>query len=250
MDIVSEPLEVKIIFSGSPNDPPHLKEHNTTKAEQNQIIRGFKKPLQETKLAFLIVKDMLLTGFDAPIEQVMYLDRPLKEHNLLQAIARVNRTCGDRKKCGYVVYYYGVSNFLEEALAIFDQEELGKPMESLNSVSVFQQMLSYREAVMGIFKGLIPTTWINWSSGSNRRTNGPNLNWHINGLLRLWNNCCRAGFPPSTSMICDGFPISGQRQRSALNLTKNWTFPIAGKKSKSSFRTIFKQRACNSGLNR
>ncbi|OUM90114.1 MAG: restriction endonuclease subunit R [Bacillus thermozeamaize] len=154
MDIVGEPLEVKIIFSGSPNDPPHLKAHHTAKAEQDQIIREFKKPLQESRLAFLVVKDMLLTGFDAPIEQVMYLDRPLKEHNLLQAIARVNRTCGDRKKCGYVVDYYGVSNFLEEALAIFDREELGKPMESLDSV--YQQMLSYREAVMGMFRGVDP----------------------------------------------------------------------------------------------
>ncbi|WDC83735.1 hypothetical protein PL321_14435 [Caloramator sp. mosi_1] len=70
---------------------------------------------------------MLLTGFDAPIEQVMYLDRPLKEHNLLQAIARVNRTSVREverhvedgkiekvtitKQCGYVVDYYGITNF-------------------------------------------------------------------------------------------------------------------------------------------
>jgi type I restriction enzyme R subunit len=90
---------------------------------------------------------MLLTGFDAPIEQVMYLDRPLKEHTLLQAIARVNRTSTREverslengeivkeniiKQCGYVVDYYGISNYLEEALAIFDKEELGKPMNSL-----------------------------------------------------------------------------------------------------------------------
>ncbi len=94
---------------------------------------------------------MLLTGFDAPVEQVMYLDRPLKEHALLQAIARVNRTCGENKKCGYVVDYYGVSNFLEEALAIFNKEELGTPMRSMDEV--YHQMLSYREAVMAIFNG-------------------------------------------------------------------------------------------------
>ena len=94
---------------------------------------------------------MLLTGFDAPIEQVMYLDRPLKEHTLLQAIARVNRTCGDRKKCGYVVDYYGVLDFLEEALSIFDKDELGRPMESMDSI--YDEMLSYRENVMRIFAG-------------------------------------------------------------------------------------------------
>lgn len=151
-EIMGEKLEAKIIFSGSPNDAPHLKKHHTTKAEQDKIIERFKQPIEKDKLCFLIVKDMLLTGFDAPIEQVMYLDRPLKEHNLLQAIARVNRIYGDRKKCGYVIDYYGVSNHLEEALAIFDMEELGQPMESLDTV--YQQMLAYREAVMNIFKGI------------------------------------------------------------------------------------------------
>jgi type I restriction enzyme R subunit len=152
VEIMGEPLEAKIIFSGNLNDLPHLKEHYTTKAEQDEIIKRFTKPLYEDKLAFIIVKDMLLTGFDAPVEQVMYLDRPLKEHNLLQAIARVNRTCGEKKKCGYVVDYYGISNFLEEALSIFDKKELGQPMESIDSV--YKQMLSYREAVMALFIGV------------------------------------------------------------------------------------------------
>lgn len=150
-EIMGEPLEAKIIFSGNLNDLPHLKEHFTTKDEQDKIIKRFTQSLEKDKLAFIIVKDMLLTGFDAPIEQVMYLDRPLKEHGLLQAIARVNRTCGDNKKCGYVVDYFGVSNFLEEALEIFDKEELGQPMESLDAV--YRQMLSYREAVMAMFTG-------------------------------------------------------------------------------------------------
>lgn len=150
-DIMGEELECKIIFSGSNNDDPSLREHHTTKEEQNDILTSFKKKTTESKLCFIIVKDMLLTGFDAPIEQVMYLDRPLKEHTLLQAIARVNRTCGDSKKCGYVVDYYGVLDFLEEALAIFDKEELGKPMESMGSL--YDEMLSYRENVMRMFQG-------------------------------------------------------------------------------------------------
>lgn len=153
-DIIGEKLEVKIIYSGSPNDEPHLKEHFTTKTEQDQIIKRFLQPIDKDKLCFIIVKDMLLTGFDAPIEQVMYLDRPLKEHNLLQAIARVNRTFGETKKCGYIVDYYGISNHLEEALAIFDKEELGEPMEGIDAV--YNQMLSYREAVMSMFKGIDP----------------------------------------------------------------------------------------------
>ena len=72
-------------------------------------------PAKTDPLAFLIVKSMLLTGFDAPIEGVMYLDRPIREAELLQAIARVNRT-GHGKKVGIVVDYYGVAQHLKEAL--------------------------------------------------------------------------------------------------------------------------------------
>lgn len=151
-DITGEDLECKIIFSGSQNDKPYLKEHHTTSKEQEEILKEFKKSTSESKLCFIIVKDMLLTGFDAPIEQVMYLDRPLKEHTLLQAIARVNRTCGDRKKCGYVIDYYGVLDFLEEALAIFDKDELGSPMESIDTLH--NEMLSFRENVMRMFTGI------------------------------------------------------------------------------------------------
>ena len=151
-DIIGEELECKIIFSASQNDKPYLKEHHTTSKEQEEILKEFKKSTKESKLCFIIVKDMLLTGFDAPIEQVMYLDRPLKEHTLLQAIARVNRTCGDRKKCGYVVDYYGVLDFLDEALAIFDKDELGSPMQSIDSI--YDDMMNLRENVMRMFSGV------------------------------------------------------------------------------------------------
>lgn len=167
-EIIGEDLDCAVIFSGKLNDIPFLKKHFTTKAEQEAIISRFKQPIYKDKLCFIIVKDMLLTGFDAPIEQVMYLDRPLKEHNLLQAIARVNRTCtmdikkklsnGEIKKgsiikqCGYVIDYYGVSNYLEEALAIFDKEELGEPMQPISEL--YNEMLSYREDAMAMFKGV------------------------------------------------------------------------------------------------
>lgn len=167
-DILGEDFEAKVIFSGDNNDKVHLKKHFTTKSEQENLINRFKNPINKDKLSFLIVKDMLLTGFDAPIEQVMYIDRPLKEHTLLQAIARVNRTCTKEvertlddgevvkeniiKQCGYVVDYYGISNFLEEALAIFDKEELGKPMDSLDDL--YNKMLGFREAIMAMFRGI------------------------------------------------------------------------------------------------
>ncbi|MBI3968374.1 MAG: hypothetical protein HY329_22285 [Chloroflexi bacterium] len=74
-------------------------------------------------MAFLCVKSMLLTGFDAPVEQVLYLDRAMVGHELLQAIARVNRT-GPGKQCGYVVDYFGVGHHLKEALAVYSTEDI------------------------------------------------------------------------------------------------------------------------------
>jgi type I restriction enzyme R subunit len=73
---------------------------------------------------------MLLTGFDAPIEGVMYLDRPIREAELLQAIARVNRT-GFGKRCGIVVDYYGVAQHLKEALAAYADEDVEGALASL-----------------------------------------------------------------------------------------------------------------------
>ena len=74
-------------------------------------------------LSILVVNNMLLTGFDAPVEQVLYLDRKIVAHDLMQAIARVNRTCG-QKKCGYVVDYIGVARHLNEALKDYDGEDI------------------------------------------------------------------------------------------------------------------------------
>ncbi|PWK28221.1 type I restriction enzyme R subunit [Arcicella aurantiaca] len=104
------------------------------KAKEMNAVENFKKDFNyktdetgnylkpETGVAFLCVCDRLLTGFDAPIAQVMYLDRNIREHDLLQAIARVNRTKGT-KSHGILVDYYGVSNHLKEALNIWGAED-------------------------------------------------------------------------------------------------------------------------------
>jgi len=112
----------EVIISGTHNDPPHLAQY-TDKAHQKQAIENFKKPLDEDPTTFLIVKDMLLTGFDAPILQVMYIDRMLKDHTLMQAIARVNRTYKG-KLAGFVVDYYGLSDHLTNALDQFSNEDV------------------------------------------------------------------------------------------------------------------------------
>ncbi|WP_426105984.1 type I restriction endonuclease subunit R [Pseudomonas sp. TWR1-1-3] len=128
-------LEFAAIISGSNNDDPSWKIW-TDGGKHEQLIKRFKKPLRDEQpgkadpLAFLIVKSMLLTGFDAPIEGVMYLDRPIKEAELLQAIARVNRT-GHGKRCGIVVDYYGVANHLKEALAAYADEDIEGALVSI-----------------------------------------------------------------------------------------------------------------------
>src|SRR5690606_14819466 len=82
--------------------------------------------------AILIVSDMLLTGYDAPIASCLYLDKPLKEHNLLQAIARVNRS-GKGKSAGYIIDYYGITSYLIQALEIFSGDI--RPDDILKNIS-------------------------------------------------------------------------------------------------------------------
>jgi type I restriction enzyme R subunit len=111
-------LEFAAVISADKDDDPNWKKW-TDKSQQAISIDNFKAPLAKNSLAVLIVKSMLLTGFDAPLEQVLYLDRGMKEYELLQAIARVNRVHDDTKKYGLVVDYYGVN--LAEALAIYEK---------------------------------------------------------------------------------------------------------------------------------
>ncbi|WP_147535649.1 type I restriction endonuclease subunit R [Bacillus marasmi] len=124
--------ESKVIISGGHNDEERMRAHHISKDEEKKIIDRFKKPMSEDPLCFIIVCDKLLTGFDAPIEQVMYLDKPLKEHNLLQAIARTNRTY-DKKTYGLIVDYFGVSRFLEKALGIFAEQDIKGALQSVDT---------------------------------------------------------------------------------------------------------------------
>jgi type I restriction enzyme R subunit len=127
-------LEFAPVISGGHNDSVDPAHEWSDRSKVDARIARFKKPLFQHEgsqkadpLAFLIVKSMLLTGFDAPIEQVMYLDRPIKEAELLQAIARVNRTYAQgnvEKGFGIVVDYYGVARHLKEALAAYSDEDV------------------------------------------------------------------------------------------------------------------------------
>lgn len=101
---------------------------------------------------FLIVCDKLLTGFDAPIESVMYLDKPLKEHTLLQAIARTNRVADSNKKNGLIVDYIGVSQNLDQALSSYRSDDVQNAMVDLDNLR--SQLKAAHAAVMKMMKGL------------------------------------------------------------------------------------------------
>ncbi len=127
-------LEACTVVTKQDNNEQGFISEARNKAKEFKAIANFKKDFDYTKdesgqyespktgVAFLCVCDKLLTGFDAPIAQVMYLDKSLREHDLLQAIARVNRTKGT-KSHGILVDYYGVSNNLKEALNIWGAED-------------------------------------------------------------------------------------------------------------------------------
>ena len=139
-----------VVYSpGDPNsDTDDLKVYNTGKQEREEIIERFKDP--NSPLRFLLVCDMLLTGFDAPIEQVMYLDKPLRDHNLLQAIARTNRVYKN-KEAGKIIDYYGITRNLYDALD-FDENIVETAMVDLERVKArFEEVM---KELMRLFQGV------------------------------------------------------------------------------------------------
>lgn len=120
-------LEVCTVVTMQDNNELGFISQARGKAKRLNAVESFKKDFDYSKpesgVAILCVCDRLLTGFDAPIEQVMYLDKNTREHDLLQTIARVNRTKGPKKTHGIIVDYFGVANHLKEALAIYGEED-------------------------------------------------------------------------------------------------------------------------------
>ena len=141
----------EVIISGDHNDEAYLAQH-TDKVKQKKAIDDFPKPLSENPTAFLIVKDMLLTGFDCPIAQVMYIDRKLQDHTLMQAIARVNRTYKG-KTCGFVVDYYGLSQHLTDAFELFTSDDVDGTIASLKDE--IPKLMATHTVAMSFFKDVL-----------------------------------------------------------------------------------------------
>ncbi|QSZ27626.1 type I restriction endonuclease subunit R [Aceticella autotrophica] len=144
-------LEVGVVISGALNDPPEYKPYIDVN-EHERIIKSFRLPFnKEGNVGILVVQSMLITGFDAPIEQVMYLDNVIKGHNLLQAIARVNRAYNN-KSCGFVVDYVGVLKHLREALSIYADEDIEEISEVvINKAKSVDALRFYHNSIEEFF---------------------------------------------------------------------------------------------------
>ena len=150
LDKLVPPEWSEVVYSpGDPNsETDDLKKYNTNKQKREKVIEQFKDPSHPLKL--LLVCDMLLTGFDAPIEQVMYLDKPLRDHNLLQAIARTNRVYPN-KGCGKIIDYYGVTKNLYDALN-FDESVVDSAMVNIDRLK--DDFVKVLNEVMELFDGV------------------------------------------------------------------------------------------------
>src|SRR5690606_6812046 len=118
LDKLLPPEATEIVISAAGNDP-RFKPYDRSRDQEEKLLDRFRDPNDPLKL--LIVTAKLLTGFDAPILQAMYLDKPMRDHTLLQAICRTNRTYGDRKKHGLIVDYLGVFDDVAAAMT-FDEK--------------------------------------------------------------------------------------------------------------------------------
>ena len=139
---------IKVVMSGSASDSSSLHTHSRNKTRRNTLAKRLKKPEDELKL--VIVRDMWLTGFDAPCLHTMYADKPMKGHNLMQAIARVNRVFKD-KPGGLIVDYIGIADQLKSALQHYtdgDKNNAGIPTDE--ALAVLQEK---HEIVKAMYHG-------------------------------------------------------------------------------------------------
>lgn len=140
---------IKVVMTSSSSDGVEIQKHHTTKAQRKALSLRLKD--ENDPLKMVVVRDMWLTGFDAPCLNTMYIDKPMKDHNLMQAIARVNRVFKD-KPGGLIVDYIGVATNLKNALGFY-AESGGKGVPAETQQKAVDIMLEKLEVVRGIFHG-------------------------------------------------------------------------------------------------
>jgi type I restriction enzyme R subunit len=140
---------IKVVMTSASSDGPKISKHHTTKEQRRALAERMKDT--EDELSLVIVRDMWLTGFDVPSLHTMYIDKPMKGHTLMQAIARVNRVYKD-KPGGLVVDYLGIASDLKEALSFYSDSG-GKGDPAVLQEKAVQMMLEKLEIVSQMFHG-------------------------------------------------------------------------------------------------
>ncbi len=151
--------EIKVVMTGSASDPLDWQPHIRNKARREALARRFRDV--EDPLRIVIVRDMWLTGFDAPSLHTMYVDKPMRGHGLMQAIARVNRVFKD-KPGGLVVDYLGLAHELKRALATYTREG-GTGSAAIDQDEAVAVMQEKHEVCCGLLHGF---DWSNWATAS------------------------------------------------------------------------------------
>ncbi len=150
---------IKVVMTGNASEGPRVASHARSKSRREQLSKRFKNSTDPLKL--VIVRDMWLTGFDCPCLHTMYIDKPMRGHGLMQAIARVNRVFKD-KPGGLVVDYLGIADQLKLALATYT-ESGGKGSTALDQNEAVAVMLEKYEIVQAMFHGFDFTTYFTGS---------------------------------------------------------------------------------------
>ena len=147
---------VKVVMTGSASDPPGWQPHIRNKARREKLAERFRDP--GDPLRVVLVRDMWLTGFDAPSLHTMYVDKPMRGHGLMQAVARVNRVFRD-KPGGLIVDYLGLAHELKRALATYT-ESGGTGRTTVDQSEAVAVMLEKYEVCRGLFHGFDHSRWI------------------------------------------------------------------------------------------
>ena len=150
---------IKVVMTGSASDPPEWQQHVRNRPRREMLANRFRDA--EDSFRIVLVRDMWLTGFDAPSLHTMYLDKPMRGHGLMQAIARVNRVFMD-KPGGLVADYLGLANDLRQALATYT-ESGGTGRTAIDKEEAVAVMLEKHDVCCALFHGF---DWSKWTAGT------------------------------------------------------------------------------------
>ncbi len=219
-------------MTGNASEGPRYAAHSRNKPRREALAKRFRDP--DDPLKMVIVRDMWLTGFDAPCLHTMYIDKPMQGHGLMQAIARVNRVFRD-KPGGLVVDYLGLAPELKEALAIYT-ESGGTGKTAIDQEQAVAVMLEKYEVCLGLFHGFDWSLWTTGTATQNASDSSPTLwstSWpRTNGKDRT----LRVGHRAVAGLRAFGAPREGARHPRRRGLLPGGARPAGQERSPASAR--------------